>query len=841
MRTWTGKIKSIKVSMMKCLTVFFLMAAAAGVMALELVKEGKPTAEIVIDKDAYQGIKLAAEDLRKYLREISGAELKTVNQPTPGVANQVYVGESNFTRKLGYKLPEFKNSGYDILVKENYAVLAGPVVYSEDFPYKMSRNDSLYLSYGLKDKPADFPSPGLKAWQDFCGEKFTTLHVGNGGGNFNAPLKIFTNDDIGAWHAVTALLEQLGVRFYAPYEDGTVIPQKKTISVPDQRVTVEAKFARREFCYYNSMRADEGGIAWLKRLKGGNNNLIVYNHTTYAIYGSREQHELHPEYLAEESPGKRWSGYPAGWGVPRYTNPDFKRAGGVFLRKMFDAFPNLSGVAVGPPDGTFTMDYRDLAAYRKDGMSFEQAASDYVWDFNIDLARELKKTHPDKFLLYMSKSNISLLPSNLDKSKVPDNILFPSAQPYSAHRVVDSVNKAYLDKRKPWIELQEGRKAPIWDYFLYYRRPNYPRYPVFFTGYLQREMREMLPYADGKFIELQPASQSSGAKNEAGQRIGMVPMIHLMMYVQMKLFWDPELDMNKLLDEYYQLYFGPAAAEMKEFHEFAEEVWCRQESRSVTPTTGFLKEKDVDRYFAILERALAKAPEGSVYRRRITALVNDMSSLKTLFPNLQRTGPDIRAYKAPEPWRLDGNVDKYKHGWNTMVVHRTGESVKRDQTRAAFAMTADGKYLLAAFVCYENNMDKLKTACIRNDDATIFNDDVVELYLNSPERSYFKIVVNPNGAIYDETQDVTIIERDTLPILWNPGCKAVVKKYDDRWTVELMIPVKDLGQQAPTKQLPWGIQAGRTRFAGKETTAYSIAPANGPYATLNHWGNLWMR
>ena len=76
---------------------------------------------------------------------------------------------------------------------------------------------------------------------------------------------------------------------------------------------------------------------------------------------------------------------------------------------------------------------------------------------------------------------------------------------------------------------------------------------------------------------------------------------------------------------------------------------------------------------------------------------------------------------------------------------------------------------------------------IKNDAVSIFDDDVIEVYLNSEQRNYFKIAVNTNGAIWDESTDSVIVERDTLPGLWNPGSKAVVKKFKDRWTLELMI------------------------------------------------------
>jgi hypothetical protein len=88
---------------------------------------------------------------------------------------------------------------------------------------------------------------------------------------------------------------------------------------------------------------------------------------------------------------------------------------------------------------------------------------------------------------------------------------------------------------------------------------------------------------------------------------------------------------------------------------------------------------------------------------------------------------------------------------------------------------------------------------------------------------------------------VTLIERDTLPLLWNPGVTAGVKKYPDRWVAEILIPTKDFGQLGPTKEYPWGIQVGRTRFAGGTKETWALARTDGPYATLNHWGDLWLK
>ncbi len=809
-------------------TVSAVLFSAAAAFGVELVKEGKAVAEIVLPEKPLSSVKLAAEDLQKYTELMSGAKLPIVTKTGADVKNHVYVGESELTRKLGFKLGEFKNSGFEIVAKNNYVILAGMDIQRAPTPY--------------------IGPEGLKKWQEFCGQKFSFMSSGDIGiGNLNGQLNIFTNDDTGTWSAVAELLEQLGMRFYSPSENGTIVPEKKNISIADQNLKKEAKFARREFCYYGAMRDDSAGIAWFKRLKLGNNNVIIFNHTTYDIYSSPEQQKLHPEYLACDSAGKPYTGHPAGAGMPRYSNPEFRKAAVIYMNKVFDAMPGLKGLTIGPPDGGVKMDARDVDLYGKPDDSINQKASNYVWDFHVYLAKELKKSHPDKKLIYMSGAGANEVPTNIVES--PDNLILPFAQPYSANRVIESTDRAVVAARQKWFAalkkagLKEISKGPVWDYYLYYRTQDFPRYPVLFTESLQREMKEMLPYSDGKFIEIQPEQYKVEGEKFPRWRLGVPGLMHLMVYWQSKLFWDPDLDRRKMLDEYYDLYFGPARAEMKEFYEFAEAVWTRQESRSVTPDTGFLKEKDVERYFEILKRAHEKAGAGTVYEKRIAQMEEEMASIRKFFPSLKRIGPSFEAHHAPAPFTLDSNLGKYPAEWRVPLRdNTTGDLPTANKTEAVLAMTPDNSSLIVGVTCYEDNMDKLKADCKLNDTFSIFDDDVVEVYVNTPERSYFKIVVNPNGAIWDESTDVSIVDRDTLPILWNPGTKAVVKKEKDRWMVEIMIPTKDFGKNGPTEAHPWGIEVGRSRFAaGCGGVAQSIAPTASSYATLNRWGNLYLK
>ena len=98
-------------------------------MSRVLVENGQAFAEIVVDAAANNGVKLAAEDLRDHLDLISGVRLEIVDHPGDDGKYPLFVGESCYTEKLGYKLPEFNNSGYDIFISEKFAVLTGPSMF----------------------------------------------------------------------------------------------------------------------------------------------------------------------------------------------------------------------------------------------------------------------------------------------------------------------------------------------------------------------------------------------------------------------------------------------------------------------------------------------------------------------------------------------------------------------------------------------------------------------------------------------------------------------------------------------------------------------------------------
>ena len=789
--------------------------------SLDLVRDGLPQAEIIVSENAPQGVKLAARDLQNFTLRISGAKLEIVNRPTGKFRNRLFVGENRFTEKLGYRLPEFRNSGFDLLVKEDYAVFAGPNTIFPRAKYTRENRESF--------------------WK-YMGNKISLEFFNPGSGVYNQILKMDVCDDIGAWYAVVEVLERFGVRFYAPYENGTIIPCRKNLSLESGRTTREAAYGIRQYTYYRGMREDAEGVLWLKRTGCGVRSGFIMSHTTRALLAYQENRKGHPSWYAEESPGKIYTGSMGQGGVPRYTDPDFQKVCIDWANKLLDTYPMLSAVTLGSPDGGNLWDWRDQQKYCKPGMTLQQAYADMMWDFHRAVAKGIREKHPDKNLIWWCQYNDSV-PTNIKPEKL--NIVFPGSivSPYLL-ALKSFFSNALLFQKNMREQTHSSGKAPNWEWWLPFSRPN-PRYPIFFTRILQAWRQAQLPYSDGVFIELSPERQCSGVQGEAGQRIGAVPLVHLMVYLNNKLLWNPNLNLHELLDEYYRLWFGPAAGEMKRFHEFAEMVWSRDESRSVTENSGFLKEQDVPKYFELLAEAKAKTEAGTIYYQRIEAMEKGYASLKKLFPSLKRTGPLVRVYSVPNDTKLDGVLGKYKYGWMNMVESRTGEEQKRNATQAVIAMSQDRSKLFIGVRCYEVSMDKIARKCKARDDRSIFEDDLVEVYLDTPERNYFKIAVNPNGAIWDETTDVSIINRDSMGILWNPGTRAIVKSYPDRWEVEIMIPTGDFGKLGPTMQYPWGLNICRTRISSlgfSRQKGYCITPmGNNPFKTQKHWARMWMR
>ena len=319
---------------------------------------------------------------------------------------------------------------------------------------------------------------------------------------------------------------------------------------------------------------------------------------------------------------------------------------------------------------------------------------------------------------------------------------------------------------------------------------------------------------------------------------------HIMLYLHGKLCWDRNLDVQATLNEYYDLFYGPAKAEMKEFFEFAESIWTSPEARQITAAGGFLKPEDVDRYFDILQRAKAKAGD-TVYGQRIDGIRQEMDALSLLFEKLKRKGPSLQIKASKAKPLIDGDLEKpfwleedpQRYGFYPLKDMMTGETPEHVETKVAFRWLNDNSALIVGIECIEPKMNKLREACNAADSPAIYGDDMVEIRLETASGIRPFIAINSAGVVLDEC----ITERlEDLPNFYRVG-KVAVKKYPDRWTAEVQIDAKPISGGRPTKFLPWGVNVSRQRMAGNEPEHYMLSPSGSNFREPTCMGNIFVR
>jgi len=778
--------------------LFSLFASAA----VPLVKDGKAVSEIVLAEGTSLAAKWAAADFQDHVKKMTGATLPVVKTPTAGVRH-VFMGESAFTKAAGVSADGLTGSAYRIVTGRDFVALLGHDIHRKGFPYRWNET---------------------KKWQDACGEYYQVPDISSTFDRYQHDLGMFANDATPTWYAASALLEQFGVRWYMQGEDGTVIPNAADLVVADQNVTRAPHFAIRH--YYINPTADM--LRHFKRLGYGNDALYCGGHGIYDVISDPNQQKAHPEYLAKRD-GKIDPGFPAGRGRPKLTNPGLRASSAKYFDEVVKAYPDVEGLNLAMPDGFDEIDEDDAKLFPR-GSRYTNRFNAYVWDYWLDMAKRIGKQNPDKYLIVMpygpceeAPESLGPLPKNVAVNLVTGSFAYSMTQP--------SRKKAVQDLYEKWIGLATSKKIYLWEHFLFYG--GIRNCPSFFTKGLQEQMRYLDGKVMGKFIECM-----------VRQGWTDLPAItHWFYYLQGKLFWNPDLDLQALMDEYYARFFGPAAAEMKAFYETAEAVYMRPETRAVTAYAGFLKEKDIENYFRLLAAARGKVEKGSVYDRRIALFEKEMEPLKVLFRDLERSGPSIRMVSTSEE-RLVPDCNFEDPFWKGAVALwmkdcRTGKELAKNKTLVRMKMSKDGRRLHFGVTCYEEAMAKVSARTTGRDDQSIFTDEDVEIYVETPTRSYFKIAFNANGAIYDESRDSTIVARDTLPILWDSGAKVCAKKGSDRWELELVLPTTDFGENGPTLQQPWGINVGRARHIdGLNAEWQAISPTGSGFAVLNKLANI---
>ncbi len=771
-----------------------------------IVKDGQPQAEIVVSKDAPRMAKLAAEELQTYLEKISGAKLSIANAPGKDVPVQIYVGRSADTDRLKITDEGLKNGAFRMVSGKNYLVLLGhDSDYTPKEPHLRNHGDMARL---------------MADWDKVTGEKWgfplANLHK-----QYSGSMKIWEKDERGSLNAVYEFLRMQGVRWYVPDPIGEIVPEKKSIALPEIDKTVRPDFAMRFPYQYFRMFSHEGTtrdeLLWQLRLGLSQAPEVMGEHEMAGGHGINHVHsrneikKTHPEYFALFG-DKRETGPYAG--APCLSSEGLFQQNVKYVRAMFDLY-DAPMVSVMPEDGYGTLCQCELCKGKgTPERGWNGQLSDYVWDYVNRVGKEVYKTHPNKKISCLAYGSYELPPLKIDK--LSPNIVVGIAQGRTNFHDPEKFNNA-VALRKSWLAKLPDDHAPIWiwEYYLHNRpRSPYGSIPVFFPHTIAKDLRSLKGISIGDFLEMSREQQKG---------ISELAVDHLNLYVTARLWWNADENVDAVLNEYYTLFYGPAAKEMKTFIEYSEANWPLM-AKKVEP---------IDKAFELLAAARTAAGD-TIYGKRIAWIQDYMEPMKQLRVKLaegRKNVPKAEALRRDQKdIVINGKLDdKF---WKGLPIYALNdvESGKTPVNGGSFQVGYTGDALFLGITCKDSDMKNIKISTTKNGDANIWSGDNVEVLLETPVHSYYQLTIGPSGAL------MNMDRKNGFNTLWVSHADVATYRGDDFWSIEMRLPVAgELQEQLdplngiagniPSDKNPWFFNVCRLRVRGDEQEFTAFAPA----------------
>ena len=802
----TSEFSRIPLPRLYCAVVVLLAACCASTsFAAEfLVQDGQPRAEIVIAAKPARMARLAAEELQAYVQKISGARLPIVTDPTGGAAVQVYVGQSPHTDRLKIDAAGLKHGAFHMVSGPSHLVLLG---HDSDFS-----PPELFLT-----TPADLPQ-FMKIWDKATGE-----HWGFANGNlykeFNGSLKIWARDDRGSLNAVYEFLRMQGVRWYLPGDLGEVVPTRATIPLPDINRTVRADFALR-FPFQNGrMFAHAAGtreeILWQLRLGWNQGPDIIgdfgmgLSHGMRAVLERPEVRSAHPEYYTLFN-GKR-DDLVIGESRGCLSSEGLFQQNVKYVRAMYDLL-DAPMVSLMPEDGYVNLCQCKLCEGKGTlDRGWNGQISDYVWDYVNRVAKEVYKTHPDRKVSCFAYGGYLLPPLNIDMFS-PNVVVGICQNRNSFHD--PAARQKVLELRQGWLaRMPEGHKQLVnYDYYLHLRPDVVPHMPIFLPRAIAADLQSLKGISIGDFIEVY---RDPGGMNS-------LAVDHLNLYVTSRCWWDADLEIDKLLDEYCRDFYGPASREMKALIDYSE--------ANLSDLPG--NPAKIGKALELLAEAQGKVVADSIYGQRMAFVAGYLQPMHALREQLaigRQNVPEAAAFaRKKSEIRLDGQLDDKFWEGNWAYDLQELQTGKPPYMSTSFRMGWTDDAIYFGVRCNERDTSSLSIGTTKNEDGNIWNGDCIEILLETQTHAYYQIAVNPAGAIID------LDRRGGLDTLWSSGAEVATHVGDGYWSAEVRIPVVGAEEsqlnprfavagRLPTRNYPWYFNVCRQRFrpTGKEYSAFS--------------------
>lgn len=468
------------------------------------------------------------------------------------------------------------------------------------------------------------------------------------------------------------MLEQLGVRWFMPGDIGTVIPRSKTVSLPRQETIQVPSFTGRW----------HGGSAfpeWARHVRMGGPSAPP----AHGIPGtSQKEFANHPEWFALVD-GKR---------SPKakqlcISNPEVLQRTIAATREYFRKRPGAMWIGMGPNDGGGFCECEVCRAH--DGGDWdpfvnERSLTDrYIWFFN-QVLDGIKDEFPDKKLSFYSYHTYMRPPVKIK----PDPRIVPQLAPITLCRV-HGMNNSVCPERSYYKFLIEG-----WNKVL----------PVIYDrGYWFNLADPGFPFSEvHKMRDEIPAAHAYGIKGWRVETVNHWASETPSLYIAARLMWNHEADVDALLRDFAEKFFGPARQPMAQYLALMDAALrdTDHHTGSAFDMPLFYPHTLRDEARKYLESAKQQAGEGD-YGKRVAIFGASFDYLEAFLSMLEhRDAYEFAAAKA--------DLDRLDTMQKTLIAHDPPlinarvapgylKRFFRQPVEQGFARTTGGNELAAAF------------------------------------------------------------------------------------------------------------------------------------------------
>lgn len=440
------------------------------------------------------------------------------------------------------------------------------------------------------------------------------------------------NEALGTLFGVYDFLEDFGIRWYAPGEEGTIIPIFSTLSIESGRHQEEPSVAYRAVGMNRWGRRNRCNI----NITSGQIDIgrkVDYKFHSFFRYMPPEKYKMdHPEYYALCAQSR----HPEGRQQLCTTNPELIAVITQNISYSIET-EGFEIISLSPEDGYGFCTCNHCTTLDEHNVPYDQGLSRRLNIFYGSVCSNLYDVYPEVLIKVGTYITYSRPPRD------PSIVLPPNAMihlthyhPYCmAHRIDNPncpPNQKYYQILKDWTE--RVQHIGIYEYHFKGTWLNLP-WPIV------ENIKTDLPLYINEF-HLEYLSNQYKSINHWS--------LLLQHYLTLRLMWDKDMDVEQTLDEFFELFYGPAAAPMRQYHNLLEQSFQTtdrhfsgggKENAPAVFTSEMVRNCD-----DLLQQALDRTPRTGPYEIRMQK-VEVFHGYWVFITNLFRRVEEVKASTLP--------------------------------------------------------------------------------------------------------------------------------------------------------------------------------------------------